>query len=65
MSPKTAQLKKTSDQRCREAFDAWYQETFPAHPQNDLLPREVALMRVPWNACWKFLENRLLEEIQS
>lgn len=58
MSPKTAYLKKTSEQRCREAFDAWRGASFQDQGHEKVLWNT-------WQACWKYLEGRLLKEIQS
>ena len=58
---RTAQLKKTSEQRCREAFEAWA-GPLKGSPQHEDV---IRLQWHTWEACWKHLEARLLEEIQS
>lgn len=64
MSPKTAHLKQTSEQRCREAFDKFW----PPSILEDLSIQESVRRStgwICWQACWKYLEERLLKEIQS
>lgn len=61
---RTALLKQTSEQRCREAFDIKFASAMPlelTHPSMDTL----TAVRWGWDVCWKYLESRLIEEIQA
>lgn len=60
MSPKTAYLKQTSEQRCKETFEREMASYIRAL-DND----EMSAIEFGWQQCWKYLEERLLKEIQS
>jgi hypothetical protein len=63
---RTAQLKKTSEQRCREAFGEWYLTPGVRLPDRmDDLGDNGRLSWNAWQAAWRHLEARLIEEIQS
>lgn len=63
VSPKTAYLKQTSEQRCREAFDKWCGGNIDASLKADKEWARYLLMG--WEGCWQYLEGQLLKEIQS
>lgn len=70
VSPKTAYLKQTSEQRCREAFEKWCGIAPPApRPYlggfEQFMAEPLDIAWNAWQACWKYLEERLLKEIQS
>jgi len=59
--PKTAQRKLTSEERCRKEFltrfgpdTAWKEE-----------PAKWAGLVIGWQACWRYLESRVAEYVQS
>ncbi len=61
-----AQLKKTSEERCLEAFDKWYARlNIRPGAQDYETDLDHQAYQLAWLACWKHLEARLLEEIQS
>jgi hypothetical protein len=61
---RTAELKLTSEERCRKAFEAWiggsYLEQIARNPQTD---RHHAWMG--WNACWRYLQEHVKEYIEG
>ena len=54
---RTAQLKKTSEQRCREAFEAWANEL-----EARMDGKQKATLAFAWQACWKYLEREVVKE---
>jgi hypothetical protein len=64
MSPKTAQLKKTSEQRCREVFEKEFQlqkGDFEALGLDDEGWPWADLFK-GWRACWQYLEREVVKE---
>ena len=57
---RTAQLKKTSEQRCREAFVKLF-----SLPAEESIVTPAGAFWKGWEECWRYLEAHLLEEIQS
>jgi hypothetical protein len=58
--PKTAQRKLTSEERCRKAFE----EQFPVVHANRYHPDTDGIWQ-GWVACWKYLEQRVTEFVES
>ena len=55
--PRTAQTKKTSEERCLEAFEKEFH-----HVQEDLTSAPYLSLWLGWQACWRYLEKQVREE---
>lgn len=69
MSPRTAQLKLTSEERCKAAFEKIARPEFNPvveHEGGKLGPMfsktEMRMLRWGWNLCWQHLEKEVMRE---
>lgn len=68
---KAATVKLTSEQRCQRAFDEWYYDDIrewyesAAGDARDNEDVRAAMAWVAWSHCWRYLESRVTEFVQS
>lgn len=66
-----ATAKLTSEERCRKAFEAWYdslgiEAADPRDPEPNILDEDWGgtknSMRWGWQACWQYLQTTVTKE---